>query len=139
MQNLDITNQSNLILTARTYIEQILNQLLIDYQNTQSEREQIAQWEENQEFSILGIIEVLTDEIRGYAFQIISNQLLTKSQDIINQLNTLKIFDIPELIKWYFSSEWDYPNIKHYLENLNYLRLLIIEYVRDIEVRSPIL
>jgi hypothetical protein len=133
MQNLELANQTNPIITATAYIEQILNQLLIDYQNTQPEREKIAQWEENQEFSILGIIEVLTDEIRGYAFQIISNKLLAEPQKIINRLNTLKIFEVSELTTWYFSSKQDYPKIKYYVETLNYLRLLIIEYIRDQE------
>jgi hypothetical protein len=131
MQNLDISNNSNNVRTAQSYIEQILNQLLIDYQNTQLEREKIAIWEENQEFSILGIIEILTDDIRGYAFQVITNNYSAKAQDILKELIKLKIFEITELTQWYFSSEFDYPQIKHYLETLNYLRLLIIEYLRE--------
>ncbi|ACK65163.1 hypothetical protein PCC8801_1089 [Rippkaea orientalis PCC 8801] len=132
-QNLDIIKQGNPILTARVYIKQILDQLLIDYQTTQDEREKLSNWEENKSFSILGIIEVLTDEIRGYSFQIVADKKLTNSQDMINQLNTLKIFDIPELTQWYFLSDGDYPKIKRYIENLNYLRLLIIEYLSNIE------
>jgi len=131
MQNLDISNNSHNVRTAQSYIEQILNQLLIDYQNTQLEREQIAIWEENQEFSILGIIEILTDDIRGYAFQVITNNYSAKTQDILKELIKLKIFEITELTQWYFSSKFDYPQIKHYLETLNYLRLLIIEYLRE--------
>ena len=42
MQNLDVSNKADNTLTAKAYIEQILNQLLIDYQNTQLEREKIA-------------------------------------------------------------------------------------------------
>lgn len=129
MQNLELANQTNQILTAQTYIKQILNQLLIDYQNTQLERKQIALWEENQEFSILGIIEVLTDDIRGYAFQVITNHLSINTQNIVKELENLKILEIPEIINWYFSSEFDYPKMKHYIETLNYLRLLIIEYI----------
>ena len=139
MQNLDISNKADNNLTAKAYIEQILNQLLIDYQNIRLEREKIALWEENQEFSILGIIEVLTDDIRGYAFQIITNNSSANAQDILNELNKLKIFGIPEFTEWYFSSEFDYPQIKHYVETLNYLRLLIIEYIRDLKMRSLIL
>lgn len=131
MQHLDISHKSDNILTAKVYIKQILNQLLIDYQNTQPEREKIALWEENQKFSILGIIEVLTDEIRGYAFQVITDKYSTNAQDILNQLNSLKIFEIPELSQWYFSSEFDCQLTKSYVEKLNYLRLLIIEYIPD--------
>ncbi|MFM7885097.1 MAG: hypothetical protein ACKPCM_00025 [Pseudanabaena sp.] len=136
MQNLDASKKNLNITTALAYIEKILNQLLKDYQNTKLERERIAIWEETQEFSILGTIEVLTDDIRGYSFQIINNNSSAKAQEILNELNKLKIFEIPEFIEWYFTPEFDYPQMKHYAETLNYLRLLIIEYLRDL---SPVL
>jgi hypothetical protein len=136
MQNIDAPKKDINNTTAQAYIEKILNQLLKEYQNTKSERERIALWEETQEFSILGTIEVLTDDIRGYSFQVINNNSIAKSQEILNELNKLKIFEIPEFIEWYFTPEFDYPKMKHYAETLNYLRLLIIEYLRDL---SPIL
>jgi len=109
MQNLDVSKKDLNITTALAYIEKILNQLLKDYQNTKLERERIAIWEETQEFSILGTIEVLTDDIRGYSFQIINNNSSAKAQEILNELNKLKIFEIPEFIEWYFTPEFDYP------------------------------
>ena len=136
MQNLDVSKKDLNITTALAYIEKILNQLLKDYQNTKLERERIAIWEETQEFSILGTIEVLTDDIRGYSFQIINNNSSAKAQEILNELNKLKIFEIPAFLEWYFTPEFDYPQMKHYAETLNYLRLLIIEYLRDL---SPVL
>ena len=134
MQNLDISHKADNSLTAKAYIERTLNQLLIDYQNNQQERARITEWEEEQEFSILGIIELLTDEIRGYAFQVISNNFSANAQDLLNKLNKLKIFEIPEFTKWYFSPEFDYPKTKHYVETVNYLRLLIIEYIREFKM-----
>ena len=134
MQNVDIPKKDLNITTALAYIEKILNQLLKDYQNTKLEREKIALWEETQEFSVLGTIEMLTDDIRGYSFQIINNNSIATSQEILNELNKLKIFEIPEFIEWYFTPEFDYPQMKHYAETLNYLRLLIIEYLRDLSL-----
>jgi hypothetical protein len=134
MQNIDAPKKDINNTTAQAYIEKTLNQLLKDYQNTKLEREKIALWEETQEFSILGTIEVLTDDIRGYSFQVISNNSSTKAQDILNELNKLKIFEIPEFIEWYFTPEFDYPQMKRYAETLNYLRLLIIEYLRDLSL-----
>jgi hypothetical protein len=134
MQNVDVQKKDINITTALAYIEKILNQLLKDYQSTKLEREKIALWEETQEFSILGTIEVLTDDIRGYSFQVINNNSIAKSQEILNELNKLKIFEIPEFIEWYFTPEFDYPQMKHYAETLNYLRLLIIEYLRDLSL-----
>ena len=134
MQKLNISNKIHHPLTSKAYIEQILNQLLIDYQNCRQERTRMAKWEESQEFSILGIIEMLTDDIRGYAFQVITNNFSAKAQDLLNELNKLKIFEIPKLTEWYFSSEFDYPQMKRYVETLNYLRLLIIEYIRNLKM-----
>ncbi|NER52490.1 MAG: hypothetical protein F6J92_38800 [Symploca sp. SIO1A3] len=133
MQNLEAANQVLHVLTAKAYIEQVLNQLLLDYQNTQLEREKIALWEANQEFSILGIIEFLTDELRGYAFQVITNDFAVKASNILEELEKLKILEITEIQDWYLASELDYPQMKHYIEMLNYLRLLLIEYIRDIK------
>lgn len=132
MRNTDIQKKDLNITAALAYIEKILNQLLKDYQNTKLEREKISLWEETQEFSVLGTIEVLTDDIRGYSFQVISNNFSGKAQVILNELNKLKIFEIPEFAEWYFNPEFDYPQMKHYAETLNYLRLLVVEYLRDL-------
>jgi len=70
------------------------------------------------------------------ALAYIDNNSSAKAQEILNELNKLKIFEIPEFIEWYFTPEFDYPQMKHYAETLNYLRLLIIEYLRDL---SPVL
>jgi hypothetical protein len=102
-----------------------------DYQQTQSERIQIALWEEDKDFSLLGIIEMLTDEICGYSWQSISSDNLENFQEILINLQKIKLFEIPYVADWYFSLEFDFPHIKHYLETLNYLRLLVIEYLHD--------
>ncbi|WP_424102212.1 hypothetical protein [Moorena producens] len=133
MPNLDISNKADNTITAKGYIEQILNQLLIDYQATHGERVKISRWEENKDVTILGIIELLTDTIRGYAFQVINDNFLENAPEITNELQKLKLLEIPELSEWYFSQYFDYPKMKHYVETLNYLRLLIIEYISDIK------
>ncbi|MFB2935682.1 hypothetical protein ACE1B6_10550 [Aerosakkonemataceae cyanobacterium BLCC-F154] len=114
---------------AKEYIDRISKQLLTDYQHTKEERHKIALWEDSQEFSILGVIEIFTDDIRGYAAQAIANDTLENPQQIAENLQGLKIFDVPYFTNWYFSHESDYPQIKRYVETLNYLRLLIIEYI----------
>ena len=66
LQNLDIKQKTDPTNPAKDYIRQILDKLVTDYQQTRSERIQIALWEEDKDFSLLGIVEMLTDEIRGY-------------------------------------------------------------------------
>jgi hypothetical protein len=131
LQNLDIRQETDPTNPAKDYIRQILDKLVIDYQQTRSERIQIALWEEEKDFSLLGIIEMLTDEIRGYSLQTISSYNLENSQEILSDLQKIKLFEIPYVADWYFSLEFDFPRIKNYLETLNYLRLLVIEYLHD--------
>ncbi|MEA5602726.1 MAG: hypothetical protein RMZ41_007155 [Nostoc sp. DedVER02] len=131
MQNLDLKNKADNAKKTKEYIEQILNQLLSDYQKTKKERHQIALWEESQDFTVLGVIEVFTSDIRGYAFQVVANDSLENNQEVVENLRKLKIFEIPYFAQWYFSTESDYPQIKRYIETLNYLRLLIIEYIGE--------
>lgn len=131
LQNLDVKQKNEQNNPAKAYIRQILDQLVTDYQQTQSERIQIALWEEDKDFSLLGIIEMLTDEIRGYSLQSISSDNLENFQEILINLQKIKLFEIPYVADWYFSLEFDFPRIKNYLETLNYLRLLVIEYLHD--------
>lgn len=130
MQNLEITNKSTNTKIAKEHIEQVCQQLIPNYQETRQERYQLALWEESQNFTILGVIEIFTTDIRGYASQVINSDILETPQEISGNLDKLKIFDIPYFSDWYFSHESSYPKIKHYIEFLNYLRLLIIEYCK---------
>ncbi len=129
MQNLDLKNKFDNAKTAKEYIDRVAKQLLTNYQHTKEERHKIALWEESQEFSILGVIEIFTTDIRGYAAQVIANDNLENTQEIAENLQKLKIFDLSYFTEWYFSLDSDYPQIKRYAETLNYLRLLIIEYI----------
>jgi hypothetical protein len=130
MQNLEVTNKSTNTKIAKEHIEQVFQQLIPNYQQTQQERYQLASWEESQNFTILGVIEIFTTDIRGYASQVINSDNLEAPQEISGNLDKLKIFDIPYFSNWYFYHEPNYPKIKHYIESLNYLRLLIIEYCK---------
>ena len=131
MQNLDVKNKSDNAKNAKEYIVRVLKQLLTDYRNTKEERHIIALWEESQEFTILGVIEIFTTDIRGYASQVIASDNLENNQEIVDNLYKLRMFDFPYFTEWYFSNDSDYPQIKRYVETLNYLRLLIIEYISD--------
>lgn len=132
MQNLDLKAQADNAKTAKDYIDYVLKQLVTDYQKTKEERRKLALWEESQEFTILGIIEMFTTDIRGYTFQILDNSSLGNSQNILNNLQRIKMFNIPYFGDWYFDAASDYPLIKQYIETLNYLRLLLIEYLNEI-------
>jgi hypothetical protein len=129
MQNLTASNIPKNSQTAKNYISKVLKHLLSDYKNTREERRIIGLWEESKDFSILGEIEIFTTDIEGCASQVIANDDLENSQDIIKKLTKINIFDISYFADWYFSEESQFPHLKLHVEKLNYLRLLIIEYI----------
>jgi|GEM_PF-624727 hypothetical protein len=115
--------------TDKDYVSKIFNELSNDYKNTREERQRLNLWEESKDYTILGVIEIFTTDIRGYASQIIAKDSLDNGQEMIENLHKLQILDIPYFLEWYFSSENNYPLLKAYVEKLNYLRLLILEYM----------
>ncbi|MBD2775559.1 hypothetical protein [Iningainema tapete] len=129
MRYLETGNISNNPNTAKDYITKVLNQLLIDYKNTREERRKLTHWEESRDFSILGEIEIFTTDIRGYTSQLITNNFLENPQEIFEKLKQLQIFYNSYFVEWYFHEENEYPQLKNYVEKLNYLRLLLIEYI----------
>lgn len=133
MYNLTENLQNN-SKTSKEYISKVLNELVIDYKNTREERRKLVHWEESKDFSILGEIEILTDNIRGYASQLTSNSTIENPQESIEQLKRIQIFNISDFVEWYFTYDTEYPQLKNYIEKLNYLRLLIIEYISQYQL-----
>jgi hypothetical protein len=97
------------------------------YRSMKTERQSIAQWEEEQEFSILGTLEIFSDDIQGYVEQIISNQTTSSTESILNHLQKLNIFNLDYFTAWYFTHWETYPKLKQYIEHLDHLRLLLSE------------
>ena len=118
---------------TRNYISHLLEQLTVDYQNTKLERKQIADRfpVSEEEFSVLEEIELLTVDIRGYASQIQARGWIEKEQEAINRLQNIGVFDVPAIAEFYFTTKVDYQQIKAYLRMLDYLRLVMIEYLRS--------
>jgi hypothetical protein len=63
---------------------------------------------------------------------VIDGEQLANQQEIIDRLEQLNIFEIPYFANWYFGDRADYTQIKHYVATLNYLRLLTIEFLRNL-------
>ena len=116
---------------TRNYITLLLEKLTLDYQNTKKERKEIASlFPVDQEFSLLEEIELLTVDIRGFASQIQARGWIENEQQAIKRLQAMRVFDIPTLAQFYFTiKNKDYEQMKAYIRSLDYLRLLIIEYL----------
>ncbi|MFK0732686.1 MAG: hypothetical protein ACIWVG_16265 [Gloeotrichia echinulata HAB0833] len=118
---------------TRNYITHLLQQLTDDYKNTKEERKKLASLSpaSDEEFTVLEEIELLTVDIRGYASQIQARGRIENEQQAIERLQTMHVFDVPSVAQFYFVSDGDYKQIKAYIRMLDYLRLLILEYLRS--------
>jgi hypothetical protein len=124
-----ILNQQELI---KKNIIQLLAQLTNTYQNTRGERQEISiQFPgEDEEFSLLEELELLTVNLRGYASQIQSTGQIVNQYQAIEQLQAMRVLNIPQIANFYFGSNGNYEQIKSYIRTLDYLRLLLLEYLQ---------
>ncbi|MBN3959017.1 MAG: hypothetical protein HWQ39_09255 [Nostoc sp. NMS8] len=124
-----ILNQQEFI---KKNISQLLAQLTNIYQNTRGERQEIyIQFPpEDEEFSLLEELELLTVNLRGYSSQIQSTGQIFNQDQAIEQLQAMRILNIPQIASFYFGSNGNYDQIKSYIRTLDYLRLLLLEYLQ---------
>jgi hypothetical protein len=47
------------------------------------------------------------------------------------ELKQAHVFDVPAIAQFYFTTDADYMQMKAYIRMLDYLRLLILEYLRS--------
>ncbi|MTJ16742.1 MULTISPECIES: hypothetical protein [unclassified Dolichospermum] len=115
-------------------ISQLLSQLTNIYQNTRSERKEIVTQfpPDDEEFSLLEEIELLTVNLRGYASQIAATGQIVNKEQVISQLQTMRVFSVSPIDKFYFSNNGKYEQIKNYIRMLDYLRLLLLEYLQSL-------
>jgi hypothetical protein len=113
-------------------IVELLTQLTQDYQSIlQQDKSSLL---ENfplsdHEFSILEEIDLLTTELRGYASQINVNQQIKNPDQTLTKLRNLRILANPSLAELYFIKNKQFPLIHQYLQKLDYLKLLIIDWL----------
>jgi hypothetical protein len=110
---------------ALNHLQHLSQQVNLLYQSCRDERIQLAQWENDRSFSVLGELEILAGTLQGYVGQVLQDRLAQPS-DAIEKLQHSNPFDIPELAAWYFSDGRTYPHLSHYLEILDYLRLSLL-------------
>jgi len=115
-------------------ISQLLSQLTNTYQNTRSERKEIVTQfpPENEEFSLLEEIELLTVNLRGYASQIAVTSQVINKDEVISQLQAMRVFSVSQVGQFYFNNNGKYEQIKNYIRMLDYLRLLLLEYLQSV-------
>jgi hypothetical protein len=99
------------------------------YRELKAERRAIAQWEEDQDFSILGVVELYSSGIQGYVAQLETHHAVPGQETALTHLRRLNVFDLDDFNAWYFADLNEYPNVKQYIERIDYLRLLLLEHI----------
>jgi hypothetical protein len=117
--------------TRRQQIAEILHHLAIAYYNTQTERQRLGRQLSYHPSrpSVLEEIEELTVSIRTFGTQIQVRGSLREEEQAISELKDLRVFNVPQVAKLYFGPRENYQSIRAYLQMLDYLRLVILEYL----------
>ena len=116
---------------AKKRISQLADDLLIRYRDMEDERSQLHQWEwENDfDFTILGLIELCDSDVGGYASQIATKGSVINPKGALKVLSEIALFNDPDFVAWYFSAENSYPKVRMYTNLLDYLRMLVMDYL----------
>ncbi|MFM2432809.1 MAG: hypothetical protein RLZZ511_4023, partial [Cyanobacteriota bacterium] len=83
-------------------------------------------------FSILEELEMLTVSISGYAAQIQTTGKVKNTEKAIGDLRQFNVFENPVIGQFYQQADNDYPNLQAYIQLLDYLRLLSLEYLQSV-------
>lgn len=124
-----MSNQTYLAQLAQCHISRLAEQINCAYQETVAERKEINEWEwdNDLDFSILGVIDWYTTQLSGIGSQIADDGRVRHSA--LNDLRQIQFFDKPYFTDWYFSPDNKYHKVKTYVEFLDHLRLAALEYV----------
>lgn len=116
----------------RRCISDLLTQMTDDYQQAQPERCELAATspKTDETFSVLEELELLTSDLCGYASQIQVRGWIENELAAIPHLQTLRLFSILAIAQFYFETDRHYPKLKEYVRRLDYLRLLLLEYLQ---------
>ena len=85
-------------------IAQLAKQINTAYRDMKEERRKINTWEwqNDFDFTILGVIELYTSDICGYASQIAYKGRVQNPREAEGHLRKIQFFSKPYFVKWYF-------------------------------------
>jgi hypothetical protein len=128
-----VTTFPNQIANPQDQVAHFLDRLTKLYQETKSERTQAAAAPAPEAgFSILEELEMLTVNISGYATQIQATGKVKNTEKAIGDLRQFNVFEHPVVSQFYQQAGNDYPKLQAYIQLLDYLRLLSLEYLQSV-------
>jgi hypothetical protein len=76
------------------YIHLLSTELDDLYRSMKAERRSLAEWEETQDISILGILELFAGDIQGYVEQINASAVISNAVPTLHHLCQLNVLEI---------------------------------------------
>jgi hypothetical protein len=113
-------------------ITDLLDQLTQDYQQLleQDKTLLLETFPLNEHtFSVFEEIDLLTTDLRGYAHQIVFHQQICNPDQALTTLKSIELFQNPSLAELYFTRNKQFSLFYQYLQKLDYLRLLLIDWL----------
>ncbi|EKV00536.1 hypothetical protein Lepto7375DRAFT_2656 [Leptolyngbya sp. PCC 7375] len=127
-----MTQTQDRLNTYRDYTVQLLTQLSETYPTLKPEMTQISEQYPgtDDDFSFLEELELWLVNICGYAEQVQQTGQVKQFDSAITHLQQLQIFANPMFVRFYGEAKHTYPKLQNYLQTLDYLRLLTLEYLQ---------
>ncbi len=115
-------------------ISDLLAQMTTAYQQARAERQSLstALPGAEDEFTVLEELELVTTDLRGYAGQVLVRGQIEDERAAVAHLQRLRLLGIPSVAAFYFEQGGDYPLLKDYVRQLDYLRLLLLEFLQGL-------
>jgi hypothetical protein len=114
------------------YVAQLLARVTDEYRGLMLELKQVAEQYpgSDDEFSFLEEFELWVSSICGYAQQIQETGVVRQGNAGVAQLQQLQLSANPMFVRFYAEAGERYPRVGAYLQSLDYLRLLALEYLQ---------
>jgi len=124
----------------RESIVELLNQLTDDYVTLEAEMKKIFEQssDSEDEFTFLEEFELLIVSVSGYAKQIQATGNVKQLDSATVHLQQLQVFANLTIAQFHMETRGQYPKVQNYLQMLDYLRLLILEYLQMQQTIQPI-
>lgn len=111
----------------QNYIACAMAQLTTQYTALATARWELHQWEYTHPSSVLGIIELVTDQVIGAAEQFAIHGMVNNYPKVLQLLKSIRPFMRDDVIQWYLDDQAPTSALKEYVKAIDHLRLHLIE------------
>lgn len=126
-------NSKQRVEITRIYLSHFLHQINTDYDKNKTKLESLIKIGKDNlvKREIVEELEKLTGTMEMYAIKMYRNYPIEDIKLAIITLENMQIFNVPVIAEFFFFTNDNYQDIKDYIKMLDYLRLLILEYLRS--------